>query len=36
MRKIYNSITEMVGHTPLLKLSRLAKKHKLKAKLLGK
>ena len=36
MKKIYNSITEMVGHTPLLKLSRLAKKYKLKARLLGK
>lgn len=36
MSKIYNSITEMVGHTPLVKLSKLAKKHKVKANLLGK
>lgn len=36
MKKIYNSITEMVGKTPLLKLSRLAKKYKVKATLLGK
>lgn len=36
MKKIYNSITEMVGKTPILKLSRLAKKHKVKATLLGK
>lgn len=36
MGKIYNSITEMVGHTPLLRLNRLMKKHKLKADLLVK
>lgn len=36
MKKIYNSITEMVGKTPILKLSRLAKKYKVKANLLGK
>ena len=36
MRKIYNSITEMVGHTPLLRLNRLMKKYKLGAVLLGK
>lgn len=36
MRKIYNSITEMVGHTPLLKLNRLMKKYKIKANLLAK
>ena len=35
-RKIYNSITEMVGHTPLLRLNRLVKKFKLKSELLGK
>lgn len=36
MRKIYNSVTELVGHTPLVKLSRLSKKHKVKARLLAK
>lgn len=36
MRKIYNSVTEMVGHTPLVRLSRLGKKCKVKARLLGK
>lgn len=36
MAKIYNSVTEMVGGTPLLKLSRLAAKFKVKACLLGK
>lgn len=36
MQKIYNSITEMVGHTPLLKLSKLAKQNKVKANILGK
>ena len=36
MVKIYNSITEMVGKTPLLKLTRLAKKYKIKANLLAK
>ena len=36
MGKIYNSITEMVGHTPLLRLNRLVKKFKLKSELLGK
>ena len=36
MKKIYNSITEMVGKTPMLRLASLAKKHKLKANLLGK
>ena len=36
MAKIYNSVTEMVGHTPLLRLNRLAQKHKIKAAILGK
>lgn len=36
MTKIYNSITELVGKTPLVKLSRLAKKHKIKAHILAK
>lgn len=36
MRKIYNSITEMVGKTPIVKLSRLAKKYKVKANILAK
>lgn len=25
MKKIYNSVTEMVGHTPLLRLHKLEK-----------
>lgn len=36
MKKIYNSITELVGKTPLVKLSRLAKKCKVKAQILAK
>lgn len=36
MGKIYNSVTEMVGQTPLLRLRRLAKRFKLKADLLAK
>ena len=36
MKKIYNSVTELVGKTPLVKLSRLAKKNKVKAHLLAK
>lgn len=36
MAKIYNSVTELVGKTPLVKLSRLGKKHKVKGRLLGK
>lgn len=36
MRKIANSITELVGKTPLVKLSRLAKKYKVKGHILGK
>ena len=29
MQKIYNSITELVGHTPLLRLGNLATKLRL-------
>ena len=31
MTKIYNSVAEMVGKTPMLKLSKLAKAHKVKS-----
>lgn len=36
MVQIYNSITEMVGHTPLLRLGNLMTKLKLKAEILAK
>lgn len=36
MGKIYKSITELVGHTPLVELTNYEKKHGLKATLLGK
>lgn len=36
MVKIYQSVTEMVGKTPLVKLNNLAKKYKIKANILGK
>lgn len=36
MGKIYKSITELVGHTPLVELGNYEKKHNLKARLLGK
>ncbi len=36
MGKIYKSIVELVGHTPLVELSNYEKKHGLKANLLGK
>ncbi len=36
MAKIYQSITELVGHTPLVKLNKLTAKHKVKAAILGK
>lgn len=36
MKKIYNSVAELVGKTPIVKLSRLANKHKVKAHLLAK
>lgn len=36
MTRIYKSVTELVGHTPLIDLARLASKHKVKAHILGK
>ena len=36
MVKIYESVTELVGNTPLVKLKTLAKNHKVKANILGK
>jgi len=36
MSKIYTSVTEMVGNTPLLEVGNLAKKHGLKARVLVK
>lgn len=36
MKKIYNSLSEMVGHTPMLRLNRLAEKYGVKANLLAK
>ncbi|MBP5353257.1 MAG: cysteine synthase family protein [Alphaproteobacteria bacterium] len=36
MSNIYNSIEDMIGHTPLLKLNKLMKKYQLKANLLAK
>ncbi len=36
MGTIYNSIDELVGHTPLLKLKRIKEKFKLKANIFGK
>ncbi len=36
MKKIYHSITEMVGRTPLLELGNVEKKHRLKAKIFAK
>lgn len=36
MTKIYDSVAELVGKTPMLKLSKLAKAHKVKANLLAK
>lgn len=36
MSGIYKSVTELVGHTPLIELSKLAAKHKVKAHILGK
>lgn len=36
MQKIYNSITELVGKTPLLRLGNLATKYKLNAEILAK
>ena len=36
MPKIYQNATELVGHTPLLRLSNLEKKHNLYANVIGK
>ena len=36
MQKIYNSIEEMVGHTPLLKLNKIMQMYNLKANILAK
>jgi cysteine synthase A len=36
MMKIYQSLTELIGRTPLLELSNYEKKHGLKAKIVGK
>lgn len=36
MSKIYESVTELVGNTPLVRLSKLAQKYKVKANILGK
>ena len=36
MSKIYKSLTELIGKTPLLELSNYEKKHGLKAKIIGK
>jgi len=36
MAKIYKSLTELIGKTPLLELSNYEKKHGLKAKVVGK
>lgn len=36
MEKIYNSITELVGHTPLLRLGRLTTRLRLNAEILAK
>ena len=36
MSKIYTSADQLIGHTPLLELTNLEKKHGLKARLLGK
>lgn len=36
MSKICESVTELVGNTPLVKLSKLAQKYKVKANILGK
>ncbi len=36
MSKVYTSLTELIGKTPLLELSNYEKKHGLKAKVIGK
>ncbi|MDE6270638.1 MAG: cysteine synthase A [Muribaculaceae bacterium] len=36
MSKIYHSLTELIGHTPLLELTNIEKRHHLKSRLLAK
>ena len=36
MAKIYNSITELIGNTPLLRLNNFKQQNNLKADLIGK
>jgi cysteine synthase A len=36
MSNIYQSVTELIGHTPLVELNRYGKKHLLKARLIAK
>lgn len=36
MAKIFESVTELVGATPLIRLSKLAECHKIKGHILGK
>ena len=36
MARIYNQLTELIGHTPLLRLNRLGGKHQVKASILAK
>ncbi|MEG2003229.1 MAG: pyridoxal-phosphate dependent enzyme, partial [Clostridia bacterium] len=36
MKKIYTSITELIGHTPLLELSNIEKNYNLNAKIIAK
>jgi hypothetical protein len=36
MEKIANNLTELIGNTPLLELSRFEKQHKLKATIVAK
>ena len=36
MAKIYNSVAELVGHTPLLRLGNLATKLRINAEILAK
>ncbi len=36
MGKLYSSVTELIGKTPLLRLSHIEKEHNLRARLLGK
>ena len=36
MSKVYQSITDLIGKTPLLELSNYERKHQLKAKVIAK